>query len=94
MGFELGLKYSNIERKKDGYFIGFNAPEDPKIRNLECSNTGYTDIRTPMGARRVRLTQLMDEYHGEIDIQIAQEILSDHHETSGDSIQQLQAHRL
>ena len=80
MLFELGLKYQNVQRKKDGYFIGFNAPQDPKIRNLECSNTGYTDIRTAMGARRVRLTQLMDEYHGEIDIQIAQKILSDHYD--------------
>jgi hypothetical protein len=80
MRFELGLQYQSVERTKDGYFIGFNAPEDPKIRNLECSNTGYTDIRTPMGARRVRLTQLMQEHHGEIDIQVAQEILADHYD--------------
>ena len=33
-----------------------------------------------MGARRVRLTQLMDKYHGEIDVQIAQKILSDHYD--------------
>ena len=80
MLFELGLKYQNVERKKDGSFIGFNAPQDPRIRNLECSDTGYTDIRTAMGARRVRLTQLMDKYHGKIDIQIAQKILSDHYD--------------
>ena len=80
MLFELGLKYQNVERKKDSYFIGFNAPQDPRIRNLECSDTGYTDIRTAMGARRVRLTQLMDKYHGKIDIQIAQKILSDHYD--------------
>jgi len=80
MRFELGLKYQNVERTKDGYFIGFNAAVDPRIRNLECANSGYDDIRTPMGARRVRLTQLMQEYHGEIDVQVAQEILADHYD--------------
>jgi len=80
MRLELGLKYQNIQRKKDGYFIGFNAPEDPRIRNLECSKTGYTDIRMASGARRVRLTQLMEEYHGDIDISVAQEILADHYD--------------
>ena len=52
MLFELGLKYYNIERKKDGYFAGYNAPLDPRIRNLECSKTRYTDIRNASGARR------------------------------------------
>jgi len=80
MRFELGLKYQNVERKKDGYFIGFNAPTDPRIRNLECGNVGYSDIRTPMGARRVRLTQLMEKYYGKIDMEIAQEVLSDHYD--------------
>jgi hypothetical protein len=80
MRFELGLKYQSVQRTKDGYFIGFNAPYDPKIRNLECSDTGFTDIRTAMGARRVRLTQLMEQYHGKIDIEIAQKVLSDHYD--------------
>ena len=80
MRLELGLEYQNVERKMDGYFIGFNAPTDPRIRNLECSNTGYTDIRMPTGARRVRLTQLMEEHYGKIDVEIAQEVLSDHYD--------------
>ena len=56
MRFELGLKFSKVDRTKDGYFVGFNAPEDPRIRNLECGNTGYADIRMGSGVRRVRLT--------------------------------------
>ncbi len=80
MRLELGLKYQNVERKMDGYFIGYNAPVDPRIRNLESSDTGYLDIRMPSGARRVRLTQLMEEYYGEIDIEVAQEVLSDHYD--------------
>jgi hypothetical protein len=80
MRIELGLQYVNVEIKTDGYFIGYNAPEDPKIRNLECSNTGYYDIRRHQGARRVRLTQFMDEYKGKLDITIAKEILADHYD--------------
>jgi hypothetical protein len=78
MRFELGLNYSNTTRTKDGYFIGFNAPIDPSIRNLECSNTGYADIRHPNGARQVRLTQLMEENYGKIDVNVAKAILADH----------------
>jgi hypothetical protein len=80
MRFELGLKFFNVERTKDGYYVGYNAPVDPRIRNLECANTGYADIRTPMGARRVRLTQLMDKYKGKIDVKNGKKILADHYD--------------
>ena len=77
---ELGLKYNSIERTKDGYFIGFNAPYDPRIRNLECVNTGFDDLRRHQGARRVRLADLMDKYKGKLNIQAAQEIMADHYD--------------
>jgi hypothetical protein len=77
---ELGLKYHNVERTKNGYFIGFNATYDPRIRNLECTNTGFDDIRRHQGARRVRLDDLMDEYKGKININIAKLIISDHYD--------------
>ena len=77
---ELGLKYHNVERTKNGMFIGFNAPYDPKIRNLECKNTGFYDVRRHQGARLVRLNELMDKHKGKINIKIAQEIISDHHD--------------
>jgi hypothetical protein len=80
MRFELGLKFSNVERTKDGWFIGFNAPLDPRIRNLECGNTGFADIRRHQGARQVRLTQLMRQHHGRIDTEIAKQILADHYD--------------
>lgn len=80
MRLELGLKYYNVDRTKDGYYVGFNAPTDPRIRNLECSSTGYTDIRWASGARRVRLTQLMREHHGKIDAEVAKGILADHYD--------------
>ena len=80
MRFELGLKFSAVDRTQDGFFVGFNAPTDPQIRNLECANTGYDDIRTPAGARRVRLTQLMEQYRGKIDIKNAKKIIADHYD--------------
>ncbi|MEW6141539.1 MAG: C45 family peptidase [Chloroflexota bacterium] len=80
MRFELGLKFTGIDRARDGYYIGFNAPYDPRIRNLECSGMVWGDIRTPEGARQVRLAQLMDDNRGRIDATAAQKILSDHYD--------------
>jgi hypothetical protein len=87
MRFELGLEFSNVEVNPEkespgagpGYFIGFNAPLDPRIRNLECSNTGYGDIRRHQGARQVRLKELVGrEQYGQITSDVAKKILADH----------------
>jgi hypothetical protein len=80
MRIELGLKYVNVEKKKDGYFIGFNGVYDPRIRNLECSNVGHFDMRRHQGARHVRLTQLMEQHKGQLDVKIGEEIMADHHD--------------
>jgi len=80
MRIELGLRFHNTERTKNGYFIGFNAPYDPRIRNLECVNTGFDDIRRHQGARRVRLADLMDTWKGKLDINVAQQIIADHYD--------------
>ena len=77
---ELGLKYHNIERTKNGFFIGFNAPYDQRIRNLEVNNCGFYDVRRHQGARMVRLNDLMDEHKGKINIDIAKKIISDHYD--------------
>jgi hypothetical protein len=77
---ELGLKYHNIERTKNGFFIGFNAPYDEKIRNLEVNNSGFYDVRRHQGARLVRLGDLMDEHKGKINIEIAKKIIADHYD--------------
>ena len=80
MRVELGLKYIKVEKKKNGYFVGFNGPTDDRIRNIESKNTGFDDIRRHQGARRVRLTQLMKEHKGKIDVEIGQRILADHYD--------------
>ena len=77
---ELGLKYHNIERTKNGFFIGFNAPYDERIRNLEVNNSGFYDVRRHQGARLVRLGDLMDEHKGKINLDIAKRIISDHYD--------------
>ena len=80
MRVELGLEFVNVERKKNGYFIGFNAPYDARIRNLECVNSGFDDIRRHQGARKVRLEQLMIQHKGKLNIEIAKEIIADHYD--------------
>jgi hypothetical protein len=81
MRIELGLKYRHVEKKTDGYFIGFNACYDPRIRNLECVNDGFFDIRRHSGARRVTLDLKIKEYTkgvNRISVNEAQEIISNH----------------
>jgi hypothetical protein len=80
MRLELGLKYHNIQKKTNGFFIGYNCAEDPRIRNKECVNSGYSDIRRHQGSRQVRLKDLMEENKGKINIDIAMKIISDHYD--------------
>jgi len=80
MRLELGLKYHSVETTKNGYFIGFNATYDPQIRNIECVNSGFYDVRRHQGARHVRLSELMDEHKGKINLNIAKEIIADHYD--------------
>ena len=81
MRFEQGLKYDSVERTSDGYFVGFNGATDNKIRDLECGgDPNFFDVRTATGARRVRLTQLMEQYRGSIDVEVAKTILADHYD--------------
>jgi hypothetical protein len=77
---ELGLKYHLTERTKNGYFIGFNATYDPRIRNLECVDSGFDDIRRHQGARRVRLTDLVEQNKGKLDVSLAKTIIADHYD--------------
>ena len=55
MRLELGLKFYKDDYTMDGYFAGFNAPLDPRIRNFECENSGFADIRRHQGARQITM---------------------------------------
>jgi len=77
MRFEQGLKFFNVSKATDGYFIGVNSVEDPRIRNFECSNLNPLDVRSGVGSRMVRLPQLMEEHKGRIDPEAGKVILAD-----------------
>ncbi|KNC53943.1 peptidase C45 [Thecamonas trahens ATCC 50062] len=64
--FEQGLKYTSLATLTDGVFTGANVAEDPRIRNLECFDSGYSDVRANTGARRVVWSMLVDEHYGNI----------------------------
>jgi hypothetical protein len=78
---ELGLKYIGFEKKKDGYFIGSNVAEDPRILRLETHMSDNTNIKRSSVARRVRWKQLMKENAGKIDISLAEAFEADHFDT-------------
>jgi len=70
------LKYTGLQRTKDGYFTGSNIAEDPHILRLETDGSD-TDIRGSSVARRVRWKQLMKENQGKIDIEVAKAMEGD-----------------
>ncbi len=75
--YEQGLIYTSLKKKNNGYFFGDNAPDDPQIRNLECTDVGYNDIRQQTGARRTRWPQVLNQYYGQIDASIGKTLLAD-----------------
>jgi hypothetical protein len=77
---ELGLKFVNLERTKDGYFIGSNVAEDHRILRFETTRD-ETDIRLSSVARRERWKQLMKEYKGRITLESAKKFEADHFDT-------------
>jgi len=75
--YEEGLLYQSYVKKTDGYVFGDNVANDPRIRNLECTDTGYSDIRQQTGARRTRWPMILNENYGKIDYKIGQIMLGD-----------------
>ena len=78
---ELGLKYTHVERKKDGIFYGMNAAVNEKIRKEETNDKTYWRTSETSGARNVRLHVLLYEtYQNKINIYNAKKIIADHHD--------------
>lgn len=75
--YEEGLIYQQLNKKTDGYFFGDNAPQDPRIMHLECDDYGFSDVRWPTGARRVRWLDLLETHAGQIDAELGQAMLGD-----------------
>lgn len=77
---EQGLAYVNYEKKSSGHWTSNNAPEDPRIRNLECANLGWDDTRVQTGGRRTRWPALIEPYLTQIDLAAGQTMLADHYD--------------
>ena len=77
---ELGLKYVNFQKKRDGFFASSNVAEDVRILRLE-TNTDDTDIRSSGVARRVRWKELMRQNAGKIDVELAKGFEADHYDS-------------
>jgi phospholipase B-like protein len=77
---ELGLKFTAYEKKSDGFFLGSNIAEDPRILRIETDRND-TDIRSSAVARRVRWKQLMKQHAGRIDLDLAKRFEADHFDT-------------
>ncbi|HEX5421916.1 MAG TPA: C45 family peptidase [Candidatus Acidoferrales bacterium] len=75
--FEQGLKHTRVWRTKDGYFVGSNFPSDPQVTKDETT-FNVKDMSNSANARHVRWNQLMAEYKGKIDTNLAEKFESDH----------------
>jgi hypothetical protein len=77
---ELGLKNVNLNRTRDGYFVGANFPIDSKLAREE-TEFDVRDMSASPNARHVRWDALMAENKGKIDVAAGQRFLSDHYDT-------------
>jgi hypothetical protein len=78
---ELGLKNVTLQRTRDGYFVGSNFPQNPKLIAEEAAEYPVNDPAFGNNARRARWLALMAEHKGRIDIAAGQRFLADHYDT-------------
>jgi hypothetical protein len=75
---ELGLKNTPLWRTKDGYFVSSNFARDPKLISEETDGFDPADKSSSMNARHARADELMQQWKGRIDVQLAEQFLADH----------------
>ena len=76
---ELGLKNVNLDRTKDGYFVGSNFPINPKLI-AEETDFPANDPNAPDQVRHRRWDQLMAEDKGKIDVEAGKRFETDHYD--------------
>jgi hypothetical protein len=74
---ELGLKNTPLWRTKDGYFVSSNFARDPKVLREETT-FDPNDASSSPNARHIRADELVQEAKGKIDVELAEQFLSDH----------------
>jgi hypothetical protein len=77
---ELGLKNTPLWRTKDGYFVSSNFARDPKVIKEETT-FDPNDASSSPNARHSRWEELMKQAKGKIDVNMAEQFLSDHVDT-------------
>jgi hypothetical protein len=75
---ELGLKNVTLQRTRDGYFVGSNFPQNPKLIAEETPGYPVEDASFGNNSRRIRWKALMEENKGRIDVAAGQRFLADH----------------
>jgi hypothetical protein len=75
---ELGLKNTPLWRTKDGYFVSSNFARDPKLIREETSGFDPSDRSSSMNARHIRAEEFVQKAKGRIDVEMAEQFLSDH----------------
>src|ERR1051326_1963737 len=74
---ELGLKNTPLWRTKDGYFVSSNFARDPKVIKEETTFDPSDKSSSP-NSRHLRWEELMSQAKGKIDVNMAEQFLSDH----------------
>lgn len=75
---ELGLRNTPLWRSKDGYFVSSNFPRDPNLIRQEASDFDPLNAATSPNARRISAEKQMEAAKGRIDLELAEQFLSDH----------------
>ncbi len=78
--FEEGLTHTRLWTTKDGYFVGSNFPSDPQVTKDETT-FNVDDMSNSANARHLRWKELMKQYKGKIDAQLAEKFEGDHYDT-------------
>ena len=75
---ELGLKNTPLWRAQDGYFVSSNFARDPALIRDETENFDPKNLSSSPNARRVTAEKQMEQAKGRIDVELAEQFLSDH----------------
>ena len=78
--FELGLKHYRVWRTKDGYYAGSNFASDPQVLKVDTTFDTKNRESSP-NARHVRWDELMANSKGQLDVPLAQRLISDHYDS-------------
>ncbi|MFZ0737206.1 MAG: C45 family peptidase [Candidatus Acidiferrales bacterium] len=78
--FELGLQAYRVWKSKDGVFVGSNFVSDPEVQKKDTTWNNDDPDASP-NARHARWNELMKESKGQLDVELAEKMLSDHFDT-------------